>query len=85
MSKPRLNPANFHSALDVLLREPTALGTLALAAGAVDDASAWCILALVVASRLATIGRKLPGTTQLLLDITHGIQAYASYGGKGYL
>lgn len=28
----------------------TALGTLALAAGAIDDAAAWCILAVVIAS-----------------------------------
>src|SRR5437773_9344984 len=28
----------------------TALGTLALAAGAIDDAAAWCVLALVLAS-----------------------------------
>jgi Kef-type K+ transport system membrane component KefB len=28
----------------------TALGTLALAAGAIDDAAAWCILAIVIAS-----------------------------------
>ncbi len=28
----------------------TALGTLALAAGAIDDAAAWCVLAVVVAS-----------------------------------
>src|SRR6476659_5054660 len=28
----------------------TALGTLALAAGAIDDATAWCVLAIVLAS-----------------------------------
>jgi Kef-type K+ transport system membrane component KefB len=28
----------------------TALGTLALAAGAIDDAAAWCVLAIVLAS-----------------------------------
>jgi type II secretory pathway component PulF len=28
---------------------------------------------------LATIGRKLPAVTQMLLDVTHTIQAYASY------
>ena len=28
----------------------TSLGTLALAAGAIDDATAWCVLAIVLAS-----------------------------------
>ena len=28
----------------------TSLGTLALAAGAIDDAAAWCVLAIVLAS-----------------------------------
>jgi Kef-type K+ transport system membrane component KefB len=44
----------------------TALGTLALAAGAIDDAAAWCILAIVLASFGA-------GTTPALFAIGGGI------------
>lgn len=46
----------------------TALGTLALAAGAIDDAAAWCVLALVLAS----------------LDHSWPIAAKAIGGGVGY-
>ena len=46
----------------------TALGTLALAAGAIDDAAAWCVLALVLAS----------------LDHSWPIAAKAIGGGAGY-
>ena len=54
----------------------TALGTLALAAGAIDDAAAWCLLAVVLASL-----QKLPdGTTNMLMvvKVIGGGAAYAA-------
>jgi Kef-type K+ transport system membrane component KefB len=47
----------------------TALGTLVLAAGAVDDAAAWCVLAVVLAS----------------FDHSWGIAVRAIGGGVGYV
>jgi Kef-type K+ transport system membrane component KefB len=47
----------------------TSLGTLALAAGAIDDGAAWCVLALVLAS----------------LDHSWAVAAKAIGGGLGYL
>jgi Kef-type K+ transport system membrane component KefB len=52
----------------------TSLGTLALAAGAIDDAAAWCVLAVVVASF-----DKLPDGT-----INHLIAIKAIGGGLAY-
>jgi len=54
----------------------TALGTLALAAGAIDDACAWCLFAIVLASF-----QKLPdGSTNLLMvaKVIGGGAAYAA-------
>jgi len=55
----------------------TALGTLALAAGAIDDAAAWCVLAVVLASF-----QKLPdGSTDSFIAIRAigGGIAYAAF------
>ena len=52
----------------------TSLGTLALAAGAIDDAAAWCVLAVVIASF-----EKLPDGS-----INHAIAIKAIVGGLGY-
>jgi Kef-type K+ transport system membrane component KefB len=54
----------------------TALGTLALAAGAIDDAAAWCLLAIV----LASFQRLADGSTNLLMvaKVIGGGAAYAA-------
>ena len=52
----------------------TALGTLALAAGAIDDAAAWCVLAIVLASF-----QKLPDGT-----VDSSIAVRAIVGGLTY-
>lgn len=52
----------------------TPLGTLALAAGAIDDAAAWCVLAVVIASF-----QKLPGG-----GTDWGIAQKAILGGLAY-
>jgi Kef-type K+ transport system membrane component KefB len=54
----------------------TSLGTLALAAGAIDDAAAWCVLAIVLASF-----QKLPGggtNWSIALTAISGGVAYAA-------
>lgn len=55
----------------------TPLGTLALAAGAIDDAAAWCVLAVV----LATFGASQPVT---LFGVTLGAQTVAIGGAALY-
>ncbi len=62
----------------------TALGTLALAAGAIDDAAAWCVLALVLASldhswsiAAQAIGG---GVIYVLLVLTLGRRLFAKLG-----
>jgi len=55
----------------------TPLGTLALAAGAIDDAAAWCVLAVV----LATFGASHPLT---IGGVTIGAQAVAIGGAALY-
>jgi Kef-type K+ transport system membrane component KefB len=54
----------------------TSLGTLALAAGAVDDAAAWCVLAIVLAS--------FGGGHTMFLGIHVNPAALAIGGGLGY-
>jgi Kef-type K+ transport system membrane component KefB len=55
----------------------TSLGTLALAAGAIDDAAAWCVLAIV----LATFGASQP---LLIGDFTIGAEIVAIGGAALY-
>ena len=55
----------------------TSLGTLALAAGAIDDAAAWCVLAVVLASF-----QKLPDGS---VDAFVAIRAIAGGGAYGLL
>ena len=55
----------------------TSLGTLALAAGAIDDAAAWCVLAVV----LATFGASHPVT---IGGVTIGAQTVAIGGAAIY-
>ena len=54
----------------------TPLGTLALAAGAIDDAAAWCVLAIVLASfgagPLVAVKAIVGGVTYALLILTAG-------------
>lgn len=54
----------------------TPLGTLALAAGAIDDAAAWCVLAIVLASfgagPLVAVKAIVGGVTYALLILTVG-------------
>lgn len=62
----------------------TALGTLALAAGAINDAAAWCVLAIVLASFGGGIwGAALPiagGVAYALLMTTVGGRLFAPFG-----
>lgn len=62
----------------------TSLGTLALAAGAIDDAAAWCVLAIVLASfgsgAAVAVKAILGGTAYAVLMITLGRKLLARLG-----
>jgi Kef-type K+ transport system membrane component KefB len=62
----------------------TALGTLALAAGAIDDAAAWCVLAVVLASfngdpKMAVVAI-VGGTLFAIFTLTVGKRSLAHLG-----
>jgi Kef-type K+ transport system membrane component KefB len=63
----------------------TALGTLALAAGAVDDAAAWCLLAFVLATLQGdssiALWAVLGGAAYVAVLLTVGRFALRSFGG----
>jgi Kef-type K+ transport system membrane component KefB len=67
----------------------TALGTLALAAGAIDDAAAWCVLAIVLASfgggAMVAVKAIIGGIIYAALMCTAGRKLLAPLGRKAEL